>query len=210
MTGDGVNEPLPLKKADAVAGATDAAKSAAHIVLTRPGLSVIVDAIKEARKAFQRMQSYAIYRFAETVRVLVFIAPAILVFNFYPVTAIMIVPLALLNDAPIMAIAYHRVRYSLAPEKWNMRVALGMATLLGIIGVIASFLILYRAAPFKAGSGHNPILYVPETSGGRAPVHFSGPYPGPFLVYPPSPVLNAFRGKEVKTWLVPALGLLGS
>ncbi len=189
MTGDGVNDAPALKKADAgiaVAGATDAAKSAAHIVLTRPGLSVIIDAIKEARKIFQRMQSYAIYRIAETVRVLFFIALAILVFNFYPVTAIMIVLLALLNDAPIMAIAYDRVRYSLAPEKWNMRVVLGMATFLGIIGVIASFLnFLYRAAPLKAGSGHDPMLYVPEIGSGRAPDHFSGPHPGPFLVYPP-------------------------
>jgi len=53
-----------LKKGDAgiaVSGATDAAKSAAAIVLTRPGLSVIIDAIKESRKIFERMNSYAIY-----------------------------------------------------------------------------------------------------------------------------------------------------
>jgi H+-transporting ATPase len=146
MTGDGVNDAPALKKADAgiaVAGATDAAKSAAHIVLTRPGLSVIIDAIKESRKIFQRMQSYAIYRIAETIRVLFFIALAILVFNFYPVTAIMIVLLALFNDAPIMAIAYDNVRYSMAPERWNMRVILGMATLLGFIGVLSSFFIYY-------------------------------------------------------------------
>ncbi len=146
MTGDGVNDAPALKKADAgiaVEGATDAAKSAAHIVLTRPGLSVIIDAIKESRKIFQRMQSYAIYRIAETIRVLFFIALAILVFNFYPVTAIMIVLLALLNDAPIMAIAYDNVRYGLTPERWNMRVVLGMATVLGLTGVFSSFLIYY-------------------------------------------------------------------
>lgn len=146
MTGDGVNDAPALKKADAgiaVEGATDAAKSAAHIVLTRPGLSVIIDAIKESRKIFQRMNSYAIYRIAETIRVLFFIALAILIFNFYPVTAIMIVLLALFNDAPIMAIAYDNVRYSLEPEKWDMRVVLGMATFLGFIGVFFSFLIFY-------------------------------------------------------------------
>ncbi len=146
MTGDGVNDAPALKKADcgiAVAGATDAAKSAASIVLTSPGLSVIIDAIKESRKIFQRMNSYSIYRIAETVRVLFFITASILAFNFYPVTAVMIVLLALLNDAPIMAIAGDNVRYSRQPEKWNMKIVLGLGTLLGTIGVISSFFIFY-------------------------------------------------------------------
>jgi H+-transporting ATPase len=105
---------------------------------------VIIDAIKESRKIFQRMNSYAIYRIAETMRVLFFITLAILIFDFYPVTALMIVLLALLNDAPIMAIAYDNVRYHNEPEKWNMRLVLSMATLLGVIGVIFSFgLFLY-------------------------------------------------------------------
>ncbi len=146
MTGDGVNDAPALKKADAgiaVAGATDAAKSAADIVLTKPGLSIIIDAVKESRKIFQRMNSYGIYRIAETIRVLFFITFSIIIFNFYPVTAIMIVLLALFNDAPIMAIAYDNVRYSSQPEKWNMRVVIGIATFLGFVGVISSFIIFY-------------------------------------------------------------------
>jgi H+-transporting ATPase len=146
MTGDGVNDAPALKKADAgiaVSGATDAARAAADIVLTTPGLSVIIDAIKESRKIFQRMNSYALYRIAETIRVLLFMTLSILVFNFYPVTAVMIVLLALLNDGPILAIAYDRVRYSQEPEAWNMHRVLGVSSVLGLIGVVASFGLFY-------------------------------------------------------------------
>jgi len=146
MTGDGVNDAPALKKADAgiaVSGATDAARAAADIVLTTPGLSVVIDAIKESRKIFQRMTSYAIYRIAETIRVLLFMTLSILIFNFYPVTAVMIVLLALLNDGAILSIAYDRVRYSSQPEAWNMRMVLGVATMLGVAGVIASFGLFY-------------------------------------------------------------------
>jgi H+-transporting ATPase len=127
----------------AVEGATDAAKSAADLVLTKPGLSVIIDAIKESRKIFQRMTNYCTYRIAETIRVLLFMTASIVIFQFYPVTALMLVLLALLNDLPIMTIAYDNVKYSDKPEKWEMRTLLGIATFLGIIGVFSSFGILY-------------------------------------------------------------------
>jgi H+-transporting ATPase len=146
MTGDGVNDAPALKKADcgiAVSAATDAARAAASIVLVKPGLSVIIDAIKESRKIFQRMNSYAIYRIAETLRVLLFVTLAILVFNFFPVTAVMIVMLALLNDGAILSIAYDNVHYKDQPEAWNMRVVLGIATVLGVVGPIAAFGLFY-------------------------------------------------------------------
>jgi H+-transporting ATPase len=146
MTGDGVNDAPALKKADcgiAVSGATDAARAAADIVLLTPGLSVIIEAIKQSRKIFQRMNSYAIYRIAETLRVLLFITVAILIFNFYPLTAIMIVMLALLNDGAILSIAYDNVHYRDEPEAWNMRVVLGISTVLGVVGPIAAFGLFY-------------------------------------------------------------------
>jgi H+-transporting ATPase len=148
MTGDGVNDAPALKKADcgfAVSGASDAARAAASIVLVAPGLSVIIDAIKESRKIFQRMNSYAMYRIAETLRVLVFMTLAIAIFNFYPLTAIMIVMLALLNDGAILSIAYDNVVYRNQPEAWNMRAVLGIATVLGLVGPIAAFVLFFVA-----------------------------------------------------------------
>lgn len=146
MTGDGVNDAPALKKADAgiaVSGATDAARAASDLVLLRPGLSVIIDAIKESRKIFQRMVSYSIYRIAETVALLFFLTIAIVMFNLRPVTAIMIVLLAILNDGAILSIAYDRVRYSDKPEKWDMRIVLGVATVIGLFAAFRSFGIFF-------------------------------------------------------------------
>ena len=146
MTGDGVNDAPALKKADAgiaVSGATDAARAAADVVLVAPGLSVIINAIQEARLVFERMKSYATFRIAETVRVILFMTLSILVFNFYPVTAIMIILLALLNDIPIMMIAYDNAQTSKSPVRWNMPEVMTVSSVLGIAGVIASFLLFF-------------------------------------------------------------------
>ncbi len=148
MTGDGVNDAPALKQADAgiaVSGATDAARAAADVVLTGQGLTVIATAIEEARRIFERMTSYATFRIAETIRVLAFMTLSILVFDFYPVTAVMIVLLAVLNDFPIMMIAYDNANVAPRPVRWNMRRVLLVAASLGTAGLAASFLLFWYA-----------------------------------------------------------------
>ncbi len=113
------------------------------MVLTGQGLSVIASAIEEARRIFERMNSYATFRIAETIRVLMFMTLSILIFDFYPVTAIMIVLLAVLNDFPIMMIAYDNVNVAPNPVRWNMHRVLIIASFLGLMGVGESFLLFW-------------------------------------------------------------------
>jgi H+-transporting ATPase len=148
MTGDGVNDAPALKKADAgiaVSGATDAARAAADVVLTAPGLGVILTGIRQARQTFSRMTAYAIYRIEETIRLLLFIGLTILVLGFFPVTAIMIVLIAILNDGAILAIAYDRTPISSTPVRWQMGRVLRIASAIGITGVASTFLLLALA-----------------------------------------------------------------
>jgi H+-transporting ATPase len=212
MTGDGVNDAPALKKADAgiaVSGATDAARAAADIVLLTPGLSVIIDAIKESRKIFQHMNSYAIYRIAETIRVLLFMTLSILVFNFYPVTAVMIVLLALLNDGAILSIAYDEVHYSDKPEAWHMHRVLGIATVLGVIGVVASFGLFYLGERVFHLSREfiQPLMYLKLSVAGQLTIFITRTR-GPFWSMRPARVLfMAVFGAQLVATLIAVYGL---
>lgn len=212
MTGDGVNDSPALKKADggiAVSGATDAARSAADIVLLAPGISVISKALKESRKIFRRMTNYSIYRIAETIRVLLFMTLSILVFNFYPVTAVMIVLLALLNDGAILSIAYDRADYSKQPERWNMPVVLGIATVLGILGVVASFGLFYLAEQVFHFNRETiqTLMYLKLSVAGHLTI-FLTRTKGPFWSFRPAPILlGAVFGTQTLATLIAVFGL---
>jgi H+-transporting ATPase len=212
MTGDGVNDAPALKKADcgiAVSGATDAARAAASIVLLASGLSVIIDAIKESRRIFQRMNSYAMYRIAETLRVLLFMTLAILVFNFYPVTAVMIVMLALLNDGAILSIAYDNVHYKDKPEAWNMRLVLGISTVLGVIGVIAAFGLFYLGERvFHLDRGHiQTLMYLKLSVAGHLTIFLTRTR-GPFWSIRPARILwMAVLATQTVATLIAVYGL---
>ncbi len=212
MTGDGVNDAPALKKADcgiAVSGATDAARAAASIVLLTSGLSVIIEAIKESRKIFQRMNSYAIYRIAETLRVLLFMTLAILVFNFYPVTAVMIVMLALLNDGAILSIAYDNVHYKDQPEAWNMRMVLGIATVLGIIGVVSAFGLFYLAERvFNIDRDHiQTLMYLKLSVAGHLTIFLTRTRGRFWTIRPARVLLLAVFGTQAVATLIAVYGL---
>jgi H+-transporting ATPase len=212
MTGDGVNDAPALKKADcgiAVSDATDAARAAAAIVLLKSGLSVIIDAIKESRKIFQRMNSYAIYRIAETLRVLLFMTLSILVFNFYPVTAVMIVMLALLNDGAILSIAYDNVHYKDQPEAWNMRMVLGISTVLGVIGVVSAFGLFYLGERvFHIDREHiQTLMYLKLSVAGHLTIFLTRTR-GPFWSMRPAKILwLAVLGTQIVATLIAVYGL---
>jgi H+-transporting ATPase len=213
MTGDGVNDAPALKKADAgiaVAGATDAARAAASIVLMLPGLSVIIDAIKESRKIFQRMINYAIYRIAETVALLGFLTLAILLFKMYPVTAIMIVLLAILNDGAILSIAYDNVRHRNEPQTWNMHMVLGVATVLGVFAMLRSFGIFYLGDTVFHLSNDTlrTLVYLNLSVGGHLTL-FAARTRGPFWSIRPAPILLiAVLGTQLAATLIAVHGLL--
>ena len=142
MTGDGVNDAPALKQADcgiAVSGATDAARAAAALILTAPGLSTIIDAIEESRQIFERIINYILFRVAMTLDIMFVVVLATLFFGFSPLTPVMIILLALLDDIPIMTIAYDNTELPKEPVRWHMRRLLLVSGTMGLAAVVQSF-----------------------------------------------------------------------
>jgi H+-transporting ATPase len=141
MTGDGVNDAPALKQADvgtAVSGATEAARAAAGLILTAPGLSTIIRGIEEARRTFGRMLGYAFYRIAMTVNIMLFIVLVMVIYHFAVLTPIMIILLALLDDVPVMLIAFDHFPVDPRPSKWNMLRLLVGSFIFALLGVVQS------------------------------------------------------------------------
>ncbi|KAH0935833.1 hypothetical protein HID58_012950, partial [Brassica napus] len=133
MTGDGVNDAPALKKADigiAVDDATDAARGASDIVLTEPGLSVIISAVLTSRAIFQRMKNYTIYAVSITIRIVLGFMLIALIWKF-DFSAFMVLIIAILNDGTIMTISKDRVTPSPTPDSWKLREIFATGVVLG-------------------------------------------------------------------------------
>ena len=142
MTGDGVNDAPALKQADcgiAVSGATDAARAAAALILTAPGLSTVIDAIDESRRIFERIINYIMFRVAMTLDIMFVVVLATLFFGFSPLTPVMIILIALLDDVPIMTIAYDNTLLPREPVRWQMRRLLYVSGFMGLMAVAQTF-----------------------------------------------------------------------
>ncbi|BAF17100.1 Os05g0319800, partial [Oryza sativa Japonica Group] len=160
MTGDGVNDAPALKKADigiAVADATDAARGASDIVLTEPGLSVIISAVLTSRAIFQRMKNYTIYAVSITIRVVLgFLLLALIWrFDFAP---FMVLIIAILNDGTIMTISKDRVKPSPLPDAWRLQEIFATGIVLGTYLALATVLFFWavRDTDFFTVTTHHP------------------------------------------------------
>lgn len=212
VTGDGINDLPAIKAANvgiAVSNAVDALKSSADIVLLSSGISVIKDAITEARKIFYRLYSYSIYRISESIRLIITIAVLGIIYHTYPLTPIQLFLLAFLNDLPIISLAFNRVKISHEPSKINARARIIASSLYGLVGVANSlllFLILTKGFHMDLVS-IQPIFFLKLAISGHLLIYVAHTEERWYKFLPSKEVIIATLGTQIIATFLAVLGI---
>ncbi|MFZ1719844.1 MAG: plasma-membrane proton-efflux P-type ATPase [Candidatus Moraniibacteriota bacterium] len=212
VTGDGVNDLPALKAADvsiAVKNAVDALKSVADLNLLGHGISVIQDAIIESRKIFARLYAYSVYRISESFRVVLTIAVLGVVYGVYPLQPIQLILLALLNDIPIISLAFNRVKIATQPSKINVKSRLLLSSLFGCVGLANSvlFVMILRGILHLDWEVIQTLFFLKLTVSGHMLIYVAHTRERWYRYLPSSPVIWATTATQGIATLFAALGI---
>ena len=215
-TGDGVNDLPAIKEAHvgiAVSNAVDALKAAADLVLLSPGISVVKNALLESRKIFARIYAYSVYRISESLRLIITVAVLGIWYHEYPLTPLQLILIALLNDIPIISLAFDRVKLISHPSMINVKKRFITSSVFGLVGVCNSlFLFIFLTSVIHASWPVIQTLYFLKlTIGGHLLVYVARTREWWFKFLPSKVVIIATSTTQLvatilalKGWLMPA------